>query len=254
MLSPEHSAGSRDEGPRQPEGVRPSRIGELATLPVFFTLRDRRVILAGSSAGALWKAELLQAAGARIDLFGDYSEEDVAQFALGERVRHQHRQWIDADFKGAALAVGEFASDAAAASFRAAAHRAGIPVNIVDRPALCDFQFGSIVNRSPMVIGISTAGAAPVFGQAVRAQIERLLPAGFAQWAKAAEAWRPSVQALDLDFRARRDFWEAFTGEALSRPTEAPSDDIRNALFSRARGRSAVKGVGTVLLVGAGPG
>src|SRR5947209_13708778 len=230
MLSPDDKTEPRD-APRRPDRMGASRIGELATLPVFFMLEDRRVILAGSSAGALWKAELLEAAGARVDLFGEFGEEDLAQFTLGERVRRQSRHWIDADFKGAAIAVGEFDSDATAASFRAAAHRAGVPVNIVDRPALCDFQFGSIVNRSPLVIGISTAGAAPVFGQAVRAQIETLLPAGFADWAKAAEAWRPSVQELELDFRARRSFWEAFTREAFTRPAAIPSENIRAELL-----------------------
>src|SRR5436305_127135 len=222
MLSPGEIAELPEDPPRRPGSLGASRIGELATLPVFFVLHDRRVILAGASAGALWKAELLQAAGARVDLFGDYSADDLAQFALREHVRHQHRHWIDADFKGATLAVGEFQSEAEACSFRAAAHRAGVPVNIVDRPALCDFQFGSIVNRSPLVIGISTAGAAPVFGQAVRAQIETLLPAGFARWAEAARTWRVSVQALGLEFRERRSFWEAFTREALTRPAGAP--------------------------------
>ena len=254
MLSPKETAEFPDDSPRRPGGLGASRIGELATLPVFFVVEGRRVILAGSSAGALWKAELLQAAGARVDLFGEFSEEDLAQFPLGEHVRHQHRHWMDADFEGATLAIGEFDSEAAASSFRAAAHRAGVPVNIVDRPALCDFQFGSIVNRSPLVIGISTAGAAPVFGQAVRAQIETLLPVGFARWAAAAAAWRPSVQALDLDFRARRDFWEAFTAEALSRPTEPPSQETRDALLERARVPDTGKEFGAVLLVGAGPG
>src|SRR5947209_8917723 len=188
MLSPDDTAAAREEPRREPARLGTSRIGELATLPVFFVLEDRRVILAGSSAGALWKAELLQAAGARVDLFGKFSADDVAQFTLGDHVRPQHRPWIDADFKGAALAIGEFDSEADASSFRAAAHRAGVPVNLVDRPAICDFQFGSIVNRSPLVIGISTAGAAPVFGQAVRAQIETLLPARFARWAEAARA------------------------------------------------------------------
>jgi uroporphyrin-III C-methyltransferase/precorrin-2 dehydrogenase/sirohydrochlorin ferrochelatase len=253
MLSPEDKTEPRDAR-RRPDRIGASRIGELATLPVFFMLEDRRVILAGSSAGALWKAELLEAAGARVDLFGEFGDEDLAQFTLGERVRRQSRHWIDADFKGAALAVGEFGSDAAAASFRAAAHRAGVPVNIVDRPALCDFQFGSIVNRSPLVIGISTAGAAPVFGQAVRAQIETLLPAGFARWAEAAREWRPSIQALQLDFRSRRSFWEAFTGEAFTRPTEKPSDEIRAELLDRLREPGRAKELGSVLLVGAGPG
>src|SRR5947209_20303009 len=231
MLSPDDTAAAREEARRGPKSVGASRIGELATLPVFFMLEDRRVILAGSSAGALWKAELLEAAGARVDLFGEFGNEDLAQFTLGEHVRHQHRHWIDADFKGATLAVGEFDSDAAAVSFQAAAHRAGVPVNIVDRPALCDFQFGSIVNRSPLVIGISTAGGAPVFGQAVRAHIETLLPTGFARWAEAARAWRPSVQELELDFRARRSFWEAFTREAFTRPAAIPSENIRAELL-----------------------
>src|SRR5947209_13489353 len=124
MLSPDDTAAAREEARRGPKSVGASRIGELATLPVFFVLEDRRVILAGSSAGALWKAELLQAAGARVDLFGDYRAEDLAEFALGEHVRHQHRHWIDADFRGPTLAIGEFESDAAAVSFRAAAHRA----------------------------------------------------------------------------------------------------------------------------------
>jgi uroporphyrin-III C-methyltransferase/precorrin-2 dehydrogenase/sirohydrochlorin ferrochelatase len=254
MLSPDDTAAPAEDTRRHPGSVGASRIGELATLPVFFTLTDRRVILAGTSAGALWKAELLQGAGARVDLFGEFCGEDIAQFSLGERIRWQHRAWIDADFRGAALAIGEFDSDAAASSFRAAAHRAGVPVNIVDRPALCDFQFGSIVNRSPLVVGISTAGAAPVFGQAVRAQIETLLPAGFARWAEAARTWRSAVQALAPDFRARRGFWEAFTREALTRPAEMPSDDLRDELLKRLREPAGSKRLGSVLLVGAGPG
>jgi uroporphyrin-III C-methyltransferase/precorrin-2 dehydrogenase/sirohydrochlorin ferrochelatase len=257
MLPPSDKVASPDQA-RRPGKVGASRIGALATLPVFFMLEDRRVILAGSSAGALWKAELLEAAGARVDLFGEYRGEDFAHFALGERVRRQSRHWIDADFKGAALAIGEFDSDAAAASFRAAAHRAGVPVNIVDRPALCDFQFGSIVNRSPLVVGISTAGAAPVFGQAIRAQIETLLPAGFARWAEAAREWRPAVQALNFNFRERRSFWETFTREAFTHPTEVPSEHVRNQLLDRV-GQPGTrtddgKEIGTVLLVGAGPG
>jgi uroporphyrin-III C-methyltransferase/precorrin-2 dehydrogenase/sirohydrochlorin ferrochelatase len=253
MLSPGEIAELPEDAPRRPGSLGASRIGELATLPVFFTLEDRRVILAGFSAGALWKAEVLQAAGARVDLFGNYRADDLAQFALGERVRHQHRHWIDADFKGAALAVGEFEAEAEASSFRAAAHRTGVPVNVVDRPALCDFQFGSIVNRSPLVIGISTAGAAPVFGQAVRAQIETLLPARFARWAEAARAWRPSLQALGLDFRGRRSFWEAFTRQALTRPGESPSEELRDRLLKDVRDPAQGE-LGTVLLVGAGPG
>ena len=98
-----------------------------------------------------------------------------------------------------------------------------MPVNVIDKPAFCDFAFGSIVNRSPLVIGISTDGAAPVFGQAIRAKLEALIPRGFARWAEAARQWRPRVQALALSFRERRRFWERFTERAVAEPERAPA-------------------------------
>ena len=73
----------------------------------------------------------------------------------------------------------------------------GVPVNVIDKPKFCDFAFGAIVNRSPLVIGISTDGAAPVFGQAIRAKLEAMLPQGFSGWADAARRWRDARQ----DFR-----------------------------------------------------
>ncbi len=145
------------------------------------------------------------------------------------------RAWRPADFAGAAIAVAECADDAEAAVFAAAARAAGVPVNVIDRPAFCDFAFGAIVNRSPLVIGISTDGAAPVFGQAIRAKIEALIPKGFARWADAARKWRPRVQALALSFRGRRNFWETFTERAIAAPDSAPTDADLDALLDAGR-------------------
>ena len=127
-----------------------------------------------------------------------------------------------------------------------------MPVNVIDKPAFCDFSFGSIVNRSPLVIGISTDGAAPVFGQAIRAKLEALIPRGFARWADAARQWRPRVQALALSFRERRRFWERFTERAVAAPERAPAASDIDALMAETRGIAA--DAGSVVLVGAGPG
>ena len=126
-------------------------------------------------------------------------------------------------------------SDEEAQAFAAAARAAGVPVNIIDRPNASDFQFGSIVNRSPLVVGISTDGGAPVFAQALRARIETLLPQGFALWAAAAKAWRPKVRALGLDFHGRRRFWESFVRLALARADRAPQEPDLAALVAAAR-------------------
>jgi uroporphyrin-III C-methyltransferase/precorrin-2 dehydrogenase/sirohydrochlorin ferrochelatase len=89
-----------------------------------------------------------------------------------------------------------------------------------------------------------------VFGQAIRAKIEALIPKGFARWAAAARAWRPRVQALALPFRSRRTFWERFTERAVATPNAAPSDADLDALLAPTNAREA----GSVVLVGAGPG
>ncbi len=127
-------------------------------------------------------------------------------------------------------------------------------VNVVDKPPFCDVQFGALVNRSPLVVAISTDGAAPVFGQAVRAKIESVLPTGLKGWAEAARDWRPFVQARGLAFAARRAFWERFTRTALEAPERAPTDADRDALLATLDRIEAEPAAGRVTLVGAGPG
>jgi uroporphyrin-III C-methyltransferase/precorrin-2 dehydrogenase/sirohydrochlorin ferrochelatase len=237
---------------RTPE-IRTTRIGALARLPAFFALENKRAVVAGGSQAATWKAELLSAAGARVEVFAAApSEEMLALAAAPPRgaVIVYERAWNAGDCNGAAIAVADCANDSEAAAFAAAARSAGVPVNVIDRPAFCDFSFGAIVNRSPLVIGISTDGASPVFGQAIRAKIEALIPKGFARWAAAARAWRPRVQALALPFRGRRNFWERFTERAVATPNAAPTDADLDALLAPTPAPDG----GSVILVGAGPG
>ena len=176
---------------RAPTDIGTTRMGPLARLPAFFALENKRAVVAGGTQAATWKAELLSAAGARVDVFAPAPGEDMLSLAAAPprgAVMLHGRSWTDDDFAGAAIAVADAADDDEAQKFAAAARAAGVPVNVIDRPAFCDFSFGAIVNRSPLVIGISTDGASPVFGQAIRAKIEALIPKGFARWADAARA------------------------------------------------------------------
>ena len=229
------------------------QMGALARLPVFFALQGKRGIVAGGGNAAAWKAELLSAAGARVDVFAPEPAETLRTLAAsppsGAIILHE-RAWQPADCTGAAIAVAECADDAEAAAFAKAARAAGVPVNVIDRPAFCDFAFGAIVNRSPLVIGISTDGAAPVFAQAIRARIETLIPQGFARWAEAARKWRPRLRPLALSFRGRRNFWESFADRALAAPDMAPTEADLAALLTPVHAAEA----GSIVLVGAGPG
>lgn len=241
---------------RKPAEAGLNRLGALAKLPVFFDLRGKRVLVAGGGAGAAWKAELLAAAGARVEIFSASCGEDMR--AIVERgaadgvLVLRERPWALDIFTGAALAVGDFEDIAEAKAFRCAAKAAGVPVNTIDKPETCDFQFGSIVNRSPVVIGISTDGAAPILGQAIRRKIEMLLPLALAEWAGAARDIRERVMETLRPGVQRRQFWEAFSARAF-REAKAPAPALLEAMIDDCR--SGVAGArGRVTLVGAGPG
>ncbi len=238
---------------RLPTDLRSPRLGVLSRLPVFYALEGKRALVAGGTTAAAWKAELLSAAGAQVDVFAPEPRDDMLALAAappGGSVEIHRAAWKTEDFAGAAISVADCADDSEAAQFAAAARAAGVPVNVIDRPAFCDFSFGAIVNRSPLIIGISTDGAAPVFGQAIRARIETLIPKGFARWAEAARNWRPRVHALGLPFRGRRNFWERFTARAIAAPDVPPGEADLAALLTPAGDPRA----GSVILVGAGPG
>jgi len=242
---------------RIPSDTRSPRMGPLARLPVFYSLGGKRAVLAGGSAAAAWKSELLSAAGANVDVFAADACEEMIQLAaeppLGA-IRINQREWTAEDFEDAAVAVGAFEDDEAAAKFAFAARAAGVPVNVIDKPAFCDFSFGAIVNRSPLVIGISTDGAAPVFAQAIRAKLEALLPKGFAVWAATAGRWRSMLKLSGLPFAARRKFWHVFTANAVANPEHVPSQVDFDNFISEVRGLGKCVENGSVTLVGAGPG
>jgi uroporphyrin-III C-methyltransferase/precorrin-2 dehydrogenase/sirohydrochlorin ferrochelatase len=242
---------------RTPSEASPPRMEALARLPVFFALDGRRVVVAGHSPAAAWKAELLSAAGAEVEVYAAEPCEELSALAAkpprGIIVIHR-RVWRDGDIPGAALVVAACDNDDEAAHFAAAARAAGVPVNVIDKPKFCDFSFGAIVNRSPLVIGISTDGAAPVFAQAIRARLEALIPRGFAQWAEAARRWRQQVQASGLSFNGRRRFWQAFTAFAVKHPDHEPGRPDCDRLLAETAADALTAEQGSVTLVGAGPG
>ncbi len=233
---------------------RAARIAPLPTLPLFHRLEGRRAVVAGASEAALWKAELLAAAGADVLLLAGQPADALGAMPIitgPGRLRRSDRSWDPADLAGAALAVADLDEEEAAA-FAAAARDRSVPVNIVDRPELCDVQFGTIVDRSPILIAISTSGGAPMLGQSIRTRIEAMLPSGLSAWASAALTWRPQVKARIAAFADRRAFWQRFTERAWRQADRRPTGlDLESLL----RGADPMPiRTGKVALVGAGPG
>ena len=223
----------------------------LAVLPVFFDLRGKRAVVAGDGEGAIWKAELLAAAGAHVDVYTVEPSADLVALRDGPpcgSVTPVGRGWKAGDFAGAAVAVGAL-EGAEAEAFAMAARAAGVPVNLVDTPGMGTFNFGTIINRSPIAIGISTDGAAPVLGQTIRGKIEALLHPALGAWAARAKDLREAVKARLPMGAARRDLWRRFADAALA-ARAAPSAGELEGLFAE----SGEAKRGSVVMVGAGPG
>jgi uroporphyrin-III C-methyltransferase/precorrin-2 dehydrogenase/sirohydrochlorin ferrochelatase len=214
-------------------------------------------LVAGGGAGAAWKAELLAASGASVTVLA--SDLDPEMAALVERgsiagsIALVRRRWSADDLSGTAIAVCEGESDEDASAFQHACRSAGVPCNVIDKPEFCDFFFGSIVNRSPAVVAISTDGAAPILGQAIRRRIETLLPPALADWAALAHELRAAVTRLLAAGPQRRVFWERLVDRAFG---AAPDVGAAETLIAEAESIAANVNVtqGRVTLVGAGPG
>lgn len=231
----------------------PARMGRLSVLPVFLDLDGQRVLLSGGSEAAAWKADLLLATGAHVDLYaGELCQEMLALLA-NPRMVHAGDDWRMADHGNYRIAVADIEDEDEAAIFASVMQAAGVPANVIDKPAYCAFRFGSIVNRSPVVVGISTDGAAPILGQAIRRRIETLLPRALAGWAGLAAGIRARITGLLAPGAQRRAFWEHFVDRAFSSPA-GPETDEDGHLLVHAHEIASMPRQGSVTLVGAGPG
>ncbi|WP_417519765.1 siroheme synthase CysG [Minwuia sp.] len=223
----------------------PNRIEELSILPVFMRLQGRQVLAIGGTEAMAWKLELVLAAGARPVLVADAVDEEVRALVEAHHIRVLEQMPGAMDFGQFALIVADIEDKASAASLHARALSCGVPINLIDQPEFCTVQFGSIVNRSPVVVGISTDGAAPVLGQAIRRRIEAMLPRELGAWAQLARSLRRKAASHFPLASLRRAWWGRFAESALSGDC-IPEEAERLPDFGD-RG-------GHVTLVGAGPG
>ena len=223
-----------------PKEIQRPKIAPLSVLPVFFNLQGANVLMVGQSEAAAWKVELLLAAGAQVHLVGKNLGPQLQALITeqGGAITHSARVWHADDLKGVRLALGDFENIEGAEKFAKAARRAGTPVNIIDKPDFCDFQFGSIVNRSPVVVSISTSGAAPMLAQSIRTHIETLLPVSIGAWAGRAKHLRAKLAKAAPDLANRKAIWRNFSKAAFSQPVGKIDAFFKTALQPNMNGKA----------------
>ncbi len=224
----------------------------LSVFPAFFRVRNEVVVVVGNGEEALNKARLLGQTSAAIRLVAPDPVPALARYIADHGLEHVAEAFAPTHLTGAKLvfvATGEEGQDAAIA---AEARHQCIPVNVVDRPELCDFLTPAIVNRAPLAIAIGSEGTGPVLTQMIRARIDAALSPHLGALARFAESYRPAVEKLLAKGVARRLFWRAFFSGAVASGIERGDEPAAHAAARSLLEAETPQGY--VWLVGAGPG
>lgn len=224
-------------------------------LPIFVRLEGRPCLVVGGGEVAARKVGRLLAAGARVEVVAPRPAAAVRALADAGRITLREAAFDPTRVGDPVLVIAATDDPATNRAVADAAARAGRLCNVVDDPDPSTFISPSIVERGPLVIAISSGGAAPLLARLLRQQLERLLPARLGDLAGWARRWRRVVRERFPDTRGRRRFWEqVFDGEPAQRlmagDTAAADAALRAALDAAPRGMPT----GEAALVGAGPG
>ncbi|HEY8353567.1 MAG TPA: siroheme synthase CysG [Methylophilaceae bacterium] len=227
----------------------------MEALPIFMKLQGRRCVVVGGGDVAARKVATLLKAGAAVEVVAPALSEELAVHAADGRILHHAATFTPDRLDDACLVIA--ATDDADVNRQVSeqARRRNIPVNVVDAPALCTFIMPSIVDRSPVVIAVSSGGAAPVLARMIRSRLETLIPAAYGRLAALAAEFREAVRQRFATTQERRIFWEsALDGPVAELVFSGQEDAARQALRQQLddAGHEPVRG--EVYLVGGGPG
>ncbi|MDF1794046.1 MAG: siroheme synthase CysG [Thalassobaculaceae bacterium] len=223
--------------------------------PLFAQLTGRRCVMIGGGEEATRKIRLLLKAGARPLVIAPRATPEIVEAAARGTLDLVHRAFDPEDLDGAALLVVSDDGGQPVEPILAVARATGIPINVIDNPALSTVIVPGIVDRDPVLVAIGSAGAAPVLVRRLREKIETLLPARLGALADFAGRFRSAVSAAVTDSGDRRRFWEIFFDGPIARQVLAGAEARAYEGMLRAiNDRRPAKVPGSVALIGAGPG
>ncbi len=226
-------------------------------LPIFIDLRGHDCLVVGGGEVAARKIGLLREAGARVRVVAPEVADAVRRMAAAGEIELHAGAFAPEHLQGARVVVAATADEEVNRRVSTLCQERGIPVNVVDDPALCSFIVPSIIDRSPVQVAVSTGGASPVLARLLRSRLETLIPSAYGRLGALAEDYREPVKARLPDVESRRRFWERVLAGPVAEMVLAGQDRQARAALERELENAAAGGerpIGEVYLVGAGPG
>lgn len=224
-------------------------------LPIFIDIKNRGCLVVGGGEVATRKVALLRQANANVTIIAPDLDAELKQHHDQKLVSYRKKKFQPEDLTGFVLVIAATNNPAVNKLVSESARELNIPVNVVDNPELCSFIMPAIVDRSPVLIALSSSGHSPVLIRLLRARLETLIPSSYGRLASYAGQFREAVKKHFSHPNNRRIFWEemlqgVFADKVLAGKTQEAKDYIEHALQSE---KDDIR-CGEVYLVGAGPG
>ena len=225
-------------------------------LPIFLDLRGRKGLVVGGGDTAARKASLMLNAGAWVTVVSpEPLSPAFAELAGGDRLIHAQVAFHPQQLEGVDVVFAASEDPAVDKAVHDAARARHVPVNVADKPDVCSFIMPSIIDRSPVMVAVSSGGEAPVLSRLLRARLETLIPAGYGRLAALAGRFKKAVRQRFSTTAERRKFWEkAFLSPIAEMVFSGREQEAEASLQTMLNAQGDAPAVGEVYLVGAGPG
>jgi len=224
-------------------------------LPVFLNIRNKACLVVGGGEVATRKVMLLLQTGAHVSVVSPELSSTLNEFHAQGKIKHHAEFFQPGHLEEIVLVIAATDDRDTNRQVSAAAQQRQIPVNVVDNPDLCTFIMPSIVDRSPLLIAISSGGQSPVLARLLRAQLETMIPAAYGRLAAMAGRFREHVKQHFTHPEKRRIFWEKTLQGRFSEMVLAGQDEAaQDYLLQSLQQEKDQPPQGEVYLVGAGPG
>jgi uroporphyrin-III C-methyltransferase / precorrin-2 dehydrogenase / sirohydrochlorin ferrochelatase len=185
-------------------------------LPLFLKTDSLPCLVIGGGPVAAHKVEILVAAGCALNVVAPAVVDSIRKLAAEGRLRWLARRYQPGDCAGYHLVISATSCLETNRAVSAEAAAAGIPVNVVDAPELCTVTFGASWSEGPLTISVSTGGAAPFMGAAIRNRITQLAR-GWGDWVEAAARFRLAVRREIADPNEKNSLYQRFSACMFNR-------------------------------------
>ena len=224
-------------------------------LPIFLNIKRKKCVVVGGGEVAFRKATLLLRAGADLNIVAPVMSDELHKLCLDRDCTITIREFEEADINNAILVVAATEDLKINERVSVIASKLNIPVNVVDQPHLCSFIMPSIVDRSPIVVAISSGGSSPILTRKLKELNETMIPGRIDKLAELLGSFRGRVKNEIDDFSERIRFWEnVLDSEIPELVYNGQDDEARSALDNCLTNPQNDRVGGEVYLVGAGPG